>query len=264
MSGSISGPIPALVMAGGMAGPDFSAASGLPDAPGSRALAPIDGRPMVRYVLRALQAAETVGKVLVVAPPGFPEQPEADAHVSADEGLAENIRAGIQAAGDAPFVLIVTADIPFLTPQAVDDYVRQALAADADLCYAAIDRAACERQFPGMPRTYLRIGQNRFTGGNVAFQRVSAYERQMSVLQDAYKRRKSPLFLARLIGLGNVVRFLAGKLTFSDIEAASSRLMGVQCRLLTSSYAEIGTDVDRPTDLVMARERLKWETPESG
>src|SRR5262249_35744616 len=162
-----------------------AAAAGVPDQPGGRFLAEFGGVAMVRYVLRALQAAELVGKVILVAPTGFPEQPEADCFVPADGGLEENIRTGLRERGDAPFFLIITADIPFATPESIDDYIRRSAAADVDCCYAAIPRAACDRQFPGMRRTFVRLSNAEYTGGNIVYQRAAAYERQAALLREA-------------------------------------------------------------------------------
>ena len=80
--------VPALVLAGGKTSPEFAAAAGVPE----RALAEVGGLPMVHHVLRALREARTIDRVLLVAPPGFPDQPEADARVEADGDLPANIR----------------------------------------------------------------------------------------------------------------------------------------------------------------------------
>lgn len=260
---SLSG-VPALVLAGGRTGPEFAAAAGIPGTPGSRSLAELNGLPMVRYVLRALRAAETIGKVVLVAPPSFPDQPEATDRVVAAGSLEENIREGLRACGESPFFLVVTADIPFLTPEAVDDFVRRSAALEVDCCYAAIARADCEKQFPGMRRTYVNLAEGRYTGGNLVYQRTSAYEKQALFLREAYRRRKNPLFMVRLIGPLNVLKFVAGRLSLGDIGAAASRLMGTRCRLVVSPYAEVGTDVDRPEDLAPARQRLSPASERTG
>jgi 2-phospho-L-lactate guanylyltransferase (CobY/MobA/RfbA family) len=212
---------------------------------------------MVSYVLRALQQASTIGEVLLAAPSDFPPQPDADRHIPVDGGLEENVRVAIAHCPGAEFVVLVTADIPFLQPHSMDDYVRDSLATGADLCYSAITQEACQSQFPGMKRTYLHTPQGSVTGGNVVVQRVSTYERQAETLREAYAARKNPVFLARLIGLGNVVKLLARRLTLRDIEQATGRIMGVKVRLVVSSHADLGTDVDRPEDLRLARERLR-------
>lgn len=222
-----------------------------------RALAEIHGQTMVRYVLRALRQAETIGEILLAAPADFPSQPEADRHVAADAGLEENIRLALRHCQGAEFVVLVTADIPFLQPGSMDDYVRASLATGADLCYSAITQEACQAQFPGMKRTYLHTPTGSVTGGNVVVQRVSTYERQAETLREAYTARKNPVFLAKLIGLGNVLKLVTRRLTLADIEQATGRLMGVRVRLVVSPHADLGTDVDRPEDLRLARERLR-------
>ena len=242
-------PVPAIVLAGGRASAEFAAAAGVEN----RALAEIAGRPMVSYVLRALHEARTVRRVVLVAPPGFPSQAEADETVTSDEGLVENIQAGISQCADSEYVLIATADLPFLQAASVDDYTRACAATGADCCYAAVTRAACARRFPGMKRTYLHTTAGSVTGGNVVFQRAASYPRQAALLRQAYARRKNPLFLASLIGPANVLKLLAGRLTLKDIETAASRAIGVRCRLIVTEHADLGTDIDRPEDLQETR-----------
>lgn len=242
-----------MVLAGGKTSPDFAGEAGVPQ----RALADINGWPMVRYVIEALCAASAVERVILVAPPGFPAQPGVDEQVAAEGSLPENIRAGLDRCGGAEFALLVTADVPFLHGEAVDDYVRRCREVRADCCYAAISRAACEKQFPGMKRTYVRISSETVTGGNAVFQRLSSFPQMAEAIREAYLRRKNPLYLARLIGPGNVVRLATGRLRREQIEQGASRLMGVQCRLIVTPFAEIGTDVDRPSDLRLARQLLR-------
>jgi GTP:adenosylcobinamide-phosphate guanylyltransferase len=249
--------VPALVMAGGKTGPEFAAAAGIADTPGSRGLADINGLTMIRYVLRALRAAETIDRVLLVAPATVPDQPEATDRVVAEGRLEENIREALRLVADRPFFLVVTADLPFLTPESVDDFVRRSAELDVDCCYGAISREACEKRFPGVRRTFVHLREGSFTGGNMVFQRYATYEKQAALLKEAYQRRKSPLFMARLIGLGNVLKFVMGRLTLPDIERAASGLMDVRCRLVISPYAEVGTDVDKPDDLALARRELR-------
>lgn len=248
--------VTALVFAGGKTGPEFAAAAGVPDAPGARSLAEIHGLPMVRYVLQALQQAETVDRVLLVAPTGFPSQPEADDMVHSDADLVGNIAAGLTRCLGAEHALLVTADIPFITPAAIDDYVRVCREVGADVCYAAIPEAACEKQFPGMRRTYLRTRRTAYTGGNVVFQRVAVFERQAEMLRVARARRKSPAFLAKMIGWGNLLKLLTRRLELEDISQAASRLLGVHCQLVVTPWAELGSDVDKPDDLLLARSLL--------
>jgi len=249
--------VPAVVLAGGGTSPAFAAVAGLPAEPGSRALADLHGRPMVAWVLAALRKARLVDRLVLVAPPGFPSLPEADEQVTGDGTLPDNIAAGLARLPGATHALLVTADVPFLTGEAVDDFLRRAHAAGADCCYCGIPLAVCRRRFPEMRRTSVRLDGERVTGGNVVLQRIAAFPRQAEALKEAYRRRKAPGYLVRLIGPANVLRFLLGRLRRTDIEAGASRVLGVACRLILSDYPELGTDVDRPEDLLLARKLLR-------
>jgi GTP:adenosylcobinamide-phosphate guanylyltransferase len=253
--------IPALVLAGGTTAPEFAAAAGVPATPGSRALAEIHGRPMVEYVVQALRAAARIDSVLLAAPAGFPAVPGVVAQLAADGTLTENIAQGLARVPGADTVLLVTADLPFLTPAAVDDFVDRAGRLAADCCYAAIPLEACERRFPGTRRTTVRVAGRRLTGGNVVLQRAAAFPRQAAAIAEAYRRRKNPFYLARLIGPASVVKLALGRLTQADIERGASRVMHADCRILITEYAELGTDVDKPADLDLARRYLAAPDP---
>jgi hypothetical protein len=191
-----------------------------------------------------------------VAPPAFPVIAEADEMVYSNVDLVGNIEAGLASCTGDEFALLVTADIPFLTPEAVDDYVQASWAANVDCVYAAIPEDACRRSFPELVRTYLRTPEGSFTGGNIVFQRVTAFAKQGPILREARERRKNPAYLVRLIGPGNVLRFATRTLTLDHIGAAASRLLKVQCKVLSTPWAELGSDIDKPEDLVIARRML--------
>jgi 2-phospho-L-lactate guanylyltransferase (CobY/MobA/RfbA family) len=197
-----------------------------------------------------------VGRTLVVGPPAVGEAGSGYELVAADGDLADNLERAAAACTGETFVLIVSADIPFVTPEAIDDYVRRCLALDVDCAYAAVPLDACLERFPAMRRTTLRTPAGSFTGGNVVLQRLSTLKKQLDLLRKARRSRKSPLFLARLIGVGNLLRFGARRLTLEHIEEAASRRMGVRCRLVRTPYAELGADVDRAEELRVALEML--------
>lgn len=260
--------VPAIVLAGGRTSRAFAEEAGV----AHRALAEVGGLPMVAHVVRALRETECVSAVTVAAPPGFPERawrpPGGGAPVSlleTDAGLEENLRRGLAAARaadpEAEYALITTADIPFVHPAALRDYVHAALATGADCIYAAIPRERCVACFPEMKRTYLPAPSGHVTGGNVVVQRIATYERQAETLRRAYAARKNPLALARIIGGANLLRLVARRLELPHIEEAAGRLMGVRVRLLVTPHAELGTDIDRPADLRLARSLLAGTPP---
>ena len=108
-----------------------------------------------------------------------------------------------------------------------------------------------------MRRTWIRTPDGVMTGGNVVYQRAERFEALAAMLEKAYLNRKNPLFMARLIGVRNVGRFLAQRLSLAEMGVAVSKMCGVECRVVVTPFAELGADVDRPEDLMLARSRLR-------
>ncbi len=250
-------PLPAVLLAGGRDRGELADATGQP----IRGLIPIHGRPMIAWVLDALASSRQMGPTVVVGPdalastlgdiPLIPEGADLLANIVA--GLAG--LAGLAAhGGDSP-VLILTTDIPFLTPAALDDFITRAGETGADLCYPIIPKTANDAQFPGMKRTYVPLREGRVTGGNMIWVRSEFFRRMEPLVAEAYALRKQPFALARRVGFGVAPLLLARRLTIAEVERRVGRLLNGSVRGILTEYAEIGADVDKPDDLRLA-ERL--------
>jgi GTP:adenosylcobinamide-phosphate guanylyltransferase len=235
----------AVVLAGGRADDAFRAAAGVEN----RALAPLAGRPMVTWVLRALEAAQSVDRIVLVGAEGLAEAPGARQQLRGGGDLMETIERGIGACPGAAFVLLVSADIPALTAEGVDAFVRAGIETGADFIYPIIPRAPNEARFPGVKRTYLRLTDGIFTGGNLVLVRPQALLSQRDLVRRTYAARKKPLRLAIMLGWGVLWRLLWRRLSVDDAAAAVSRLLGVRSQAVVTEHAELGADVDHVADL---------------
>jgi len=245
-------PIPGVVLAGGKAKPELMAATGQ----SNRALVVVKGKTLLRHVIEALRAADAgIGPITVVG--DVPE--DADYTRLPDGGdFVANVFAGLTAHAEAPFVLISSCDLPFLTGESVSAFTREAVAraeeTGAGLIYPVVPVAACLERFPGVKRTSLRLREGALTGGNLMLARPGFLLAQQQRIAAAYAARKSPLKLARQLGIGTLGRLLLsqmvapGLLTIPFLEARVSRLLGGPARALICPYPEIATDLDRPSD----------------
>jgi len=116
-----------VVLAGGKNKTEMLELSGV----SNRALTPLGTRTMLDYVTKALHHSPIVGQIYVVG-----EVPPSDNYTQISGGttLIENLLAGLQAAqksGHSERILVSTSDIPFLTPESVEDFVRQGQASGA-------------------------------------------------------------------------------------------------------------------------------------
>jgi GTP:adenosylcobinamide-phosphate guanylyltransferase len=255
--------VSAIVLAGGRNSPEMLEATGVEN----RALVQLaPGRTMLDFIIDALKVAGGVRSITVVGDvPALPEVSVA----APGETMLDNIQIGIGAARPAQGerVLIVTSDIPFLTAEAVDDFLRQGLATPADFSYPIIPMDAYNREFAGMRRTTLKLRDGHFTGGNLVLLNPETLSNNRELIMRAYAARKDVLALGRMLGWGLLGRIVVSQLAFpnllsvSDLELGVARLMGPGSvvKAVVTQFASIGTDIDKPGDVLFARERLKGE-----
>ena len=65
--------------------------------------------------------------------------------------------------------------------------------------------------------------------------------------------RKHPFKLASLFGWDLLARFAVGRLTIAQAEARAAKLLRAPVRALVSPYPETAVNVDRPSDVALAR-----------
>lgn len=209
----------------------------------SKTLVPYRGRPLVEYTLEALVQA---GLEVILVGPSVPLNPPPQRALPDQGGLLANLEAGINAAQGSK-VLVATGDMPFLQEEAVRWVLENA--PQAGFVYTIVARSTIERRFPGMRRTYARVREGYFTGGNLVIIDKKLFFTALPLLRQALELRKKPLALARMIGLGTLVKVLLGQADIAGLEARVSRIIGVPAKALITPYAEIGIDIDKEEDL---------------
>lgn len=249
--------IDAIVLAGGSGKPLYAGA------PEHEALLDIGGKPMLLLTLDALAKSGRIGRVFVVGPVRKLKQlnfPEKVCLVQSGQNLTDTIASGVKAAGGRGRMLIAAADLPFLTSESVDDFLAECENESGDLYYAVVAKARMLKKFPKSDRTYVRLRDGVFTGGNLFFVNAEIMERCMEVARRAVENRKKPWRLASLMGWRVLLKFIFRRLSLEDIEARLSAVLGITGRVIQSKYPEIGMDVDKISDLEIARNFYKRES----
>ncbi len=148
--------------------------------------------------------------------------------------------------------LLVTVDLPCLTTEGLRDFVSHC-DGDAGLNFPIVSKEDCERVFPGMKRTTLKLKEGVFTGGNVAVMDTTAMKRALPVMEKAYALRKKPLKLAQMVGFGVLGRVVLGQampgtLPVACLEKGVGRFLGTKVHAVISHYPELGADLDKASD----------------
>lgn len=225
-----------VVLAGGGASPEMRAEVGVE----TRAELPVGGLPMLD---RVLEAVRHLGDPIVV---GGPERPGVRA-VEAGPSFLASLEAGLDAVRTEQF-LLVTADLPFLSREAVDDFLDRC-DREAIFNYPVIRAEDALRRFPGMQRTTANIREGRFTGGNIALVHTRKIRQALPRMEEAYALRKKPLRLAGMVGWGTLVRLAIGQVLPGTLPAkvlvdAVSRSLGAPVHAVFSPFPELGADID--------------------
>jgi len=227
------------VLAGGSPADPLAARFGV----ASKTLVPVKGRPMVEYTLESLREAG-VERIVYVGPLAD-LNPVPDVVVPDKGSLIANLEAGL-AESKSDRVLVASGDNPFITPEAVRWLLENA--PDAALVYPIIPKEAVEKRWPGMRRTYAKLRDGVFTGGNIIILDRELFAKALPMAKKIVELRKKPLALARLIGVGVLIKLLLGRLTIAELEARAEKLFGVPMKALITPYPEVGVDADSEED----------------
>lgn len=249
----LSTPLTAIIGAGGSYDPDdpLLRHAGVRH----KALIPIAGAPMIAHVAQALADSGYVAHLIVV---GLSQEhgvvfPLPVTFVPEAGGILENALAGIEAlhhiTPGAQRVLVCATDIPLITGEMVRYLVDTALTTSADVCYTVVRRETMEARFPASGRSFARLRDGQFAGGDVHLVNPAIFDRNRELMNDILGARKNNFKQARMIGLRFLLKFLLRRLSVADGERKAESILGVPCRVIPVRYAELGMDVDKPHQL---------------
>jgi GTP:adenosylcobinamide-phosphate guanylyltransferase len=229
----------------------------------SKALLDVAGKPMIQWVLDALSAASTVEGVIIMgltAEDGV-RCTKPLTYVPNQGEMLSNILTGLKQveklAPAASHALIVSSDIPALTPESVDWVAHTALQTDHDAYYNVIERDVMEKRFPGSNRTYTRLKDAQVCGGDLNVARISLGTGKDELWQRIIDSRKNAFKQASLLGFDLLFLLLVRQVTIEQAEKKVSQRIGLKAKVLRCPYAEVGMDIDKPHQLEMLRADLE-------
>lgn len=223
----------------------------------NRALIPFNGKPMYRYVVDALKAAK-VSEIIIVGH-DIPKANEGEYRVvPGDRTLTQSLHNGCEATHFTD-LLVCTVDLPFLTGEAVTDFMDEANETGKELCYGAVELACCHEAYPGLKRTHITFDDGMtLTGGNLVYLKKRCLDRLLPRLEYLYQRRKNLVALGRIFGWGTVGAIIASKcrnprwLNKETLVSKASKIFSIDAGLIISSHPCIATDVDNNFQLDIA------------
>ncbi|MBN1939870.1 MAG: phosphatase PAP2 family protein [Candidatus Aminicenantes bacterium] len=253
-------PIDAFIVAGGVPGPKdpiYSETRG-----GPKTLIPINGKPMVQWVIDALDEAETIGRIVVV---GLDEASGLTAvkplsFFPDQGGLFQNVVAGIHGLAaldpEAEYGLAASGDIPGIRGDMVDWLVRESVSKNLDVHYVIGGREVVDKRFPESRRTFIPFRDGKYCGGGIHVISVNKNIAVPKIWDRLGEARKNPARMAAVIGPKIMFGLLFRRLTVEGVMKAFCRRFRITGRAVFAPYAEMVMDVDKPHHLEVMRRHL--------
>jgi len=220
----------------------------------------VNGRPLLAYILEALQEAPSINKINVVGPEENLRKLVAEGYefdpVPEQGSMLDNLAAGFKSVDKDRLCLVATGDIPLVTAPVIEKFLELCGPCDHDFYYPILDRETCVEFYPEAERTYVRLKEGRVTGGNVGLVNPAWYLENRARLEMFISYRKKPVKLLRILPLTLALKFLFKTLSVKDLESNLSRLLKLKVKAVPCSLAELGLDVDKTSDLTVVTRAL--------
>lgn len=249
----------AIILAGGESSNDLKKIAPYEN----EALIIIGNYPMIYFVYHTLRLSSQINNIVISGPveaiKAILPRDERLFFVNGGQNAIESFAHAAKALEDKGIsskVLIMPTDIPFITVEALEDFLKRCETSDDDFYYPVTRKEINEKKFPGVKRTYVRLQEGTVTGGNLFLIRSAVIEKSLEMGLKLVERRKNPLAMARLFGFSLVLKYISGRLSIAMVEKRFYKILGIKGKGIISPYAEIGVDVDKPSDLELAQDKL--------
>jgi GTP:adenosylcobinamide-phosphate guanylyltransferase len=227
---------------------------------GLRAMIEVAGKPMVQWVLSALDQSNRIQRIIVV---GLSPQTSLECSkpltLLSDQGsILKNIQAGalevLRQDPLATHAILANSDIPALRPEMVDWMVMQVQGEENDIDYSVIERSRMDSVFPQAKKNYMHLKDMDLCGGDLHCFRLGFAMQENPLWNRLIAAGQSPLRQAALLGYDTLFVLLLRQLDLKQAEQKVSKRLGIQGRAVLSPYPEMGLDVNKPIHLDIIRQ----------
>lgn len=165
--------------------------------------------------------------------------------------MIDNLYTGLRHLPPSEKVLLSSCDIPLVTGEMIEDFLGRCSEAEVDVYYPIIEKSLVMKRFPMSQRTFTRLYDGVFTGGNVLLVNPVKLREIEPVVREVIRLRKSPFRLASRLGFFFLLRLFTGGIRIAQVEKKVEKVFGIRARAIRMPYPEIGTDLDKTGDFFL-------------
>jgi molybdopterin-guanine dinucleotide biosynthesis protein A len=228
-----------------------------------KALVEMVGKPMVQWVLDALNQTPVVARIILV---GL----DSDNGVSVtkpvtyipDRGsMMGNAIAGTEKVlslnPGAGQVLLCSCDIPLLTPDMVETLVSLCPDPGVDLYHATVSKECMESRFPESHRSYGKFKDGYFAACDIHIIAPRIIHKHRDLWAALMGNRKNVIKQALNLGPGFLLKYVTGRLSLEELERKLLQKFDINARVVLVDTPEMGMDADKPFQLEICRHELQ-------
>jgi len=226
----------------------------------NKALIMIDSKPMIGYIVDTLNNSENIDQIIVVGPKKelYPYIGKKVKEIlNPGNSILENMEVGLNYFNSDDNLLLLTSDIPLITPEAIDEFLEICTKRKAYIGYPIITKENIVKKYPETRRTYIKMKEGVFCGGNITFFKPDVFFQNKKLIKELFENRKATWKYAKILGLKFILKFLFKTLTLEEIEKRITDIIGYNSIAVVVSYPEIMIDLDKPSDLKLIRNCLE-------
>ncbi len=230
--------------------------------PGYKALLEFKGKYSVEYVIDALKQSMYVKNPRIVGPQELKEKLEEKAKgeyvfIESGEDPIDNIRRAINEtnAYASERVLAITADIPLITAEAIDDFLKKAYVSNADVCSVFVHKEHFDEEYPEIERRFFNFRGGPYAPGNLFLFDPQLFKREdvMQRIEGVYEDRKHPIKQAKRIGIDVILLYffevkLFPLVSLEKLAKTISKRVGINVKPIESTFPEVELDIDYAED----------------
>lgn len=216
-----------------------------------KALAPVNGKPMLSHVIDTLQNSALIKDIHVIGPKET-AMDNVTLHDPEQSPCLSLLR--VFSRIEKPFI-VTTADHVLLDKDMIDMFLG-GFDDKADLSVGMVPLSIVQQKYPGARRTGLKFRGGACKACNLFGLHSDKARLVLEYWKNLEAKRKSPLSLAASLGPYNVLKYLLGFLTLEEAFQKTGRLTGAVIRPVMLSDADAAIDVDSVDDYEFVKDIL--------
>lgn len=224
-----------------------------------KVLAPVNGTPMILRVVKSLERAGYVKKIIMCGPDRETFMHSPVLRDLKDSGRVEWLAARATPSASAGYamesvpkemrVLLTTGDHALLSPKVIDFFCRSSLDSGCDATAALAPLQEVAAAFPETRRTSYRLKDGAYCSCNLFSFLTPDAGKAVLFWRRIEEKRKNPLKVVTAFGWTAVLQYLTGRLTLSAGMELMSGSLGCRACAVIMPFPEAAVDVDTPEDL---------------